>query len=136
MVFFTGQAMKQLLFIALGGSIGALARFGVARWVTVYVNSLFPWGTLVVNLSGLVLIGILYEVFEQSLIAPEWRNLLTIGFLGAYTTFSTYGLETLNLFRDGEIKLGIGYMIVSNIAGLGCVAAGIVVARLFFKLIK
>jgi fluoride exporter len=125
--------MKQMLFIALGGSIGALARYGIAKFVNQMSGGVFPWGTLTVNFIGLFVIGFLYELFEKTLVPSEIRLFLTVGFLGALTTFSTYGMETITLFRNGQYGAAILNIVLSNVVGIVLVVAGIYVARVMIK---
>lgn len=125
--------MKQMLFIALGGSIGALARFGIAKFVNQISGGVFPWGTLTVNFIGLFVIGFLYELFEKTLVPSEIRLFLTVGFLGALTTFSTYGMETITLFRNGQYGAAVLNIVLSNVIGIALVVAGIFVARVMIK---
>jgi len=122
--------MKNMLFIAAGGALGALARVGFSKLVHRLVNDVFPWGTLAVNLSGCFLIGFFFELFEHSLIPSSLRSLITIGFLGAYTTFSTYSLETVSLLREGELRLCLTNVLLSNILGIGMALLGIAAARI------
>jgi CrcB protein len=128
--------MQQILLIALGGSLGAVARYGLSTLVYQLTSESFPWGTLVVNVSGSFLIGALVELFDSVLIAPPWRNFLTIGFVGAYTTFSTYSLETINLLRDAEFRLAAINVVASNIAGLLFAVLGIYSSRLLVKFLS
>ncbi len=128
--------MQQLALIAVGGSLGALARYGVSTLVYHLAGETFPWGTLLVNLSGSFLIGMFLELFDTAVVPPVWRSFFTIGFLGAYTTFSTYTLETVNLLRDGELRLAAVNVLASNIAGIIFVLAGIASARLVLRLIS
>ncbi|NLD94484.1 MAG: fluoride efflux transporter CrcB [Fibrobacter sp.] len=125
--------MKQMLFIALGGSIGALARFGIAKFVNQISGGVFPWGTMTVNFIGLFVIGFLYELFEKTLVPSEIRLFLTVGFLGALTTFSTYGMETITLFRNGQYGAALLNIVLSNVVGMVLVVAGIIVARVMIK---
>ncbi len=125
--------MKNLIFIAVGGAIGALARYGISKYVNQVSSGAFPWGTLVVNFIGLFIIGFLFELFERTVVPSEIRSFLTIGFLGALTTFSTYGIETINLLRDGEYGLGLLNVVLSNVAGITLVVVGIIVARLVIR---
>jgi CrcB protein len=125
--------MAPIVLIALGGSLGAIARYGVSTYVLGSVNSVYPWGTLVVNLSGCLLLGVCVEVFDQLLVPANLRSFIAIGFLGAYTTFSTYSLETINLLREGEFRLAGANVLVSNILGLAFLLAGIYLSRVSIK---
>lgn len=125
--------MQHLILIALGGMAGALARYGLSRFVQLSVNQIFPWGTMFVNLSGSLAIGLFYELFDRAVIPSDLRSLITIGFLGAYTTFSTYSLETINLLREGEIRLCLINVVLSNVLGLMLVVLGMYVAKLMLK---
>lgn len=125
--------MYQALLIALGGAFGCLARFGMSTMVQGLTGEVFPYGTLVVNASGSLLIGVAAEVFDAALIPSPWRSLLTIGFLGGYTTFSTYSLETLHLLRDGELRLAGLSVLGNNVLGLGCAALGVYATRIVLR---
>lgn len=127
--------MQQIVFIIVGGSLGALARYGLAKYISQNINQLFPWGTLIINLTGSFLIGCCFELFDKAIIPSEWRSLITIGFLGAYTTFSTYSLETLNLLKEGELGLGLLNILVSNLGGLILVFLGMEFSRLLIKIL-
>lgn len=119
----------------MGGSLGAVARYAISTYIYQSVNEVFPWGTLVVNLSGSFIIGAFAELFETAMIPSEWRSLVTIGFIGAYTTFSTYSLETLSLLREGELRIASMNVLASNILGIVFVGLGIYSSRMIFKLI-
>ncbi len=95
--------MNQVIAIAAGGSIGALARFWIANLVYELLGRGFPHGTLFVNVSGCLLMGVLTELMLQRFVSTtEYRAAVLVGFLGAYTTFSTFAIETLYLFEQGE----------------------------------
>ena len=117
--------MMKLLVLAFGGALGTLARYGLngvisERFVT------FPLGTMIVNITGCFVIGLLAPLTLRS----EWRNFLMIGVCGGYTTFSSFGLQTLNLARDGEWLFVALNIIGSNLLGLLAVYAGWVCGRL------
>ncbi|MGD8208009.1 MAG: fluoride efflux transporter CrcB [Thiohalocapsa sp.] len=122
--------MLQLLAIAGGGALGALSRFWVSTGVYGLLGREFPWGTLAVNVIGSFLMGLLAVLLlERSLAPPELRSALLIGFLGAFTTFSTFSLETLNLIEQGD---SVRALLNIGVSVLVCVAAcwgGIVAAR-------
>jgi len=126
--------MTEFFFIALGGALGALARYGMASWVqTVSQSGDFPWGTLSVNLLGAFLIGVIWALSERFILPLGLREFLFAGLLGAFTTFSTFCLENFNLLRIGDwrpVLINIG---LSNILGLVCVAAGFALMTYCFK---
>jgi len=93
--------MLKLLIVGMGGFIGAVARYGLSGLVHRYGGDAFPWGTLVVNVTGCFLIGgLIYLAADRAVLSPNTRLFLLIGVLGAFTTFSTFGYETLELLRD------------------------------------
>lgn len=128
--------MWHLALIALGGMAGALARYGFSRFVQLSSGDVFPWGTLAVNLSGCLAIGMVYELFDRAVIPSDLRSLVTIGFLGAYTTFSTYSLETINLLRDGELRMLLSNIVINNGLGLMLVVVGMHGARAIINLAR
>ncbi len=128
--------MLRLAGIAIGGAIGALLRYGLTDFISKKIASGFPWGTLGVNLLGCFVIGFLWEIFSNTLVAPHWRAFVLIGILGAFTTFSSYGLESINLLRDGQIKLASANILLSNGLGIVLVFAGMAAANTLIKLLK
>ncbi len=124
--------MLKLLAIAIGGAAGSVLRYAAAAFTYRFVEPAFPWGTLAVNLGGCFLIGFLWQMFERSSATPEMRALIFIGFLGGFTTFSTFGLETFHLLRDGEYGRAAANMLASNLAGIALVIAGFLLARQLF----
>jgi fluoride exporter len=122
--------MRTAISIAVFGALGALARNGVDGWIANRTGGAFPWGTLAVNISGCVLLGFLFTILTERLAADATLRFgLTTGFLGAYTTFSTFSLETVRLLQQGSLRSGIANMILSLLLGLLGVYAGIVSAR-------
>jgi len=128
--------MKHLIVIALGGGTGAVSRYLASKYVQSVYGRIFPLGTLAVNAAGSFLIGFLFFLFDDIIVSRETRSFLIIGFLGALTTFSSYSLETINLFKDGEIKLGILNLLLNNLVCLVMVIAGMLASRLLMKIIK
>ncbi|SHK97120.1 fluoride efflux transporter CrcB [Rhodothermus profundi] len=124
----------KLLWITLGGALGALARYALSGFVYTWLGPTFPWGTLVVNLTGCYGLGLLWALSESVALPPAISPLIFIGFFGAFTTFSTYGLESFQLLRDGELLLGLMNLLGSSLAGLLCVALGFLTARLLLHL--
>lgn len=106
--------MKYLIFVALGGAGGAVSRYLLANWAHQLWDSRLPVGTLLVNLLGSAVIGVVFVlVVEKQTIHPDWRGVLMVGFLGAFTTFSTFSLETINLMEAGHMAQAIAYVMVS-----------------------
>ena len=122
--------MRTIVGIAIAGALGALARYGFEGVVSRRFAGALPWGTFVVNVSGAFVAGLLFTVLtERFVVAPWLRSTLMIGFLGAYTTFSTLSLETFRLLEDGALVLGALNSLGSLAAGLLAVFAGVVIGR-------
>jgi fluoride exporter len=118
-----------LLMLAVFGVLGTLARYGLQGWVQNQSGAMFPTGTLVVNLLGCLLFGVVNRLaLEHLWIPPEWRTALTIGFLGAFTTFSTFGWETFRMLEDGEWTRASLYVGASLLGGLIGIAVGMKLA--------
>jgi CrcB protein len=110
--------MYKLLLIALGGGIGSMLRYLVASGVQEWANKVFFWGTITVNIIGSFIIGIAWALFEQHVEQENLRLFIMIGILGGFTTFSSFSLETFTLFKNGELKLALSYILISNIGGI------------------
>jgi CrcB protein len=122
--------MSNLIFIALGGAGGALARYGLFVLVHGEDPVRFPWATLGVNALGSFAIGIAYVlIVERGMLHPDWRHIAMIGFLGAFTTFSTFSLEALALFETGRSLLALAYVAVSVATCLLAVWCGVTLVR-------
>ena len=111
-----------MLAVAAGGACGALLRWWVGQAVQGLLGRGFPFGTLVVNVSGSAAMGVMYVVFfERWDIAPEWRAALVVGFLGAFTTFSTFSMDTLLLVQQGaHVKAGLNVALSVVLCLAGC----------------
>src|SRR5579871_4105198 len=120
--------MRTVAAIAVAGALGALARYGLDGLVSRRLPSAFPWGTFVINVSGAFLLGLLFTVMTEHLTTAPWvRSGVTIGFLGAYTTFSTFSLETYRLVEDGALGLAFANALGSLGGGLVAVYLGVVI---------
>ena len=120
----------QYLWVGIGGFLGANARFVLARAFADRFGGAFPYGTLVVNLSGSLLIGVILSLIAERIVPDEpWRWLVAAGFLGGYTTFSSYSWETVKLLEAGRWERALLYVVASNGLGLLACAIGIIAAR-------
>ena len=123
--------MKYLIFIALGGATGAVSRYLLATWAHGLWEGKMPVGTLMVNMLGSFAIGIIYVLLvERQLIHADWRGVLMVGFLGAFTTFSTFSLETIGLMEAGHIVHALVYMLGSAILCVAMAGAAIALTRI------
>lgn len=119
-----------LFLIGLGGFAGAIARYVVDGFVSDRTAGAFPWGTLAVNATGSFLLGLLFAMTAERAILPaEIRGPLMIGFIGAYTTFSTYMLESWTLVESGSYGPALANLGGSVLVGLAAVAAGLIIGR-------
>ena len=119
----------QLLLIATAGALGAVARYGLRGWIQDR-DALFPWGTLAVNVLGSFLLGFAFRYLEATTLPPEWRQAATIGFLGAFTTFSTFSYEAVAMAQDGDWAGAGAYVLASVGLGLAAVVVGFGTATL------
>ena len=118
------------IWIGIPGIARAVSRYAVEGWVSSRTRGAFPWGTLVVNVSGCFVLGLAFTLLtERFLPHPALRSALTIGFVGAYTTFSTFAFETMRLGEDGAVLLAAINVAASVIAGIAAVYAGVAVGR-------
>jgi fluoride exporter len=122
--------LQKYLLIALGGALGSIARYWVGATVINRMGTRFPWGTLAINLTACVVIGFSVTFLTRRAdLSPAWRYLVPIGFVGAYSTFSTYEWETLSLIRAGTFPLGAVYALGSLVLGLGATWCGMMAAE-------
>lgn len=118
------------VWVALGGGLGASARYGLTGWLTNRFGPGFPIGTFVVNVTGSLLIGVILTLLTEQLVAdPLWRRLVVIGFLGGYTTFSSFTYETFALAEQGAWGRAGLYVLGSNVLGLLACVAGVALVR-------
>lgn len=123
--------MKAILLVALGGALGALARLGVVSLVgATWPKTRLPWGILAANLAGCLAIGIIFGLAEnRNWFTEPARLIVLVGFLGSFTTFSTFGWNTFELFRTGHAALAFANVAISVLGGLAAVWAGWAMAR-------
>ena len=121
------------IFVTVGGATGALARYWLSGWVASAFSGFFPLGTLVVNVLGSFLLGFGMQAMEAVPVSAEVRTMLTIGFLGAFTTFSTFSYETVTLLRDGDWTRASLYTGLSFVLGLTAVLIGMGAASVLLK---
>jgi fluoride exporter len=122
--------LRTVIAIAVAGAAGALARYGLEGFVSRRQSGAFPWGTFVVNVTGAFALGLVFTLATERWGLAAWlRSALTIGFLGAYTTFSTFSFESYRLAADRAIGLAAANVLGSCAAGLTAVYLGVVLAR-------
>ena len=124
--------MQKYLFIAIGGSLGSLARFWVGSTITSRMGTRFPYGTFVINITACVIIGFsLAFLGKRTELNPAWRFLIPVGFVGAYSTFSTFEWETFSSLQTGAFLIAALYVVLSFFLGLFAVWCGVLIARVF-----
>ena len=116
--------MYKLALIGMAGLLGTLCRYALSTVVDQRSHSPFPYGTMIVNLVGCFIAGFLFPLMEQAAISPELRLIVFTGFLGGFTTFSAYGLQTVVLANGGMLSMAAVNVLVSNVAGLAMVWIG------------
>lgn len=121
------------LYLAAGGVIGTLARYGLGKWIPLWAGTDFPWPTFAINLAGSLVLGFAVRAFESLATSPEVRGFVAIGFCGAFTTFSTFSLEAVVLMQRGEWGRAAAYALGSVALGLLAVYAGMALAGAAFR---
>ncbi|GAB4491377.1 MAG: hypothetical protein OHK0031_14550 [Anaerolineales bacterium] len=123
--------MEKFLIISLGAALGANARYWLGGWAAEKFGSGFPYGTLLINLTGSFALGLFLTLISQRFIVDSnWRLLVAVGFLGAYTTFSTYTYESLTLILSGQMALGTLNLFASSLLGAAAAIGGIWLGRI------
>jgi CrcB protein len=117
--------MTKYMMVALGGALGSVLRFWAGTFVSGRMGSRFPWGTLVINITASFLIGVIMSVLaERANWSANWRYLIPIGFIGGYSTFSTFEWETLRVLQDGDLLFAALNVVGSVVAGFVAVWLG------------
>ena len=126
----TANYLSNYLWVALGAVVGASARYFLGLLAARNFASAFPYGTLLINITGSLILGF-FLVFstERALLDPRWRLLVAIGFCGSYTTFSSYAFETMSYFERGQWGLMLANILGNNLLCLGSALAGMALAR-------
>lgn len=123
------SSVKSILLIAVGGAVGAVLRHGVSRGAIAWGGQGFPIATLLVNVLGSLLLGLLYGWAAKGAVSPEIRLLLGTGFCGALTTFSTFSVETLTLVDEGHFGAAFANLVLNVLLGFGAAALGMALVR-------
>jgi CrcB protein len=125
--------LKGLIGVMAGGALGAAARFALGGWVQRKTGAVFPWGTMVINLTGCLLLGIYMglQLGGRFSLPPPLTRFFAIGFVGAYTTFSTFAVETVVLIEERSLLFALGNVGASVLVGLAAAALGILLGRQF-----
>jgi CrcB protein len=122
--------MEKFVLISIGAALGANARFWMADWAARKWGSAFPYGTFLINVTGSLLLGFFMAIAtERFLVDPRWRLLFAVGFLGAYTTFSTFSYESYNLLVRGQWGLGLLNVLGGTLLGIGAAALGVYLGK-------
>lgn len=125
--------MIKFIIICIGGSLGAYLRYIISTKINLFHDTTFPFGTVIVNLTGCFFIGFLWYASQQLDISNNVKLFVFVGLLGAFTTFSTFSLESHNLFVNNDISHGILNILLSNTLGIGFVVLGLFLSKNIFQ---
>lgn len=126
------DSLQKYLLTGIGGFLGAIARLWVGTFILNRFGARFPYGTFVINMSGCLVIGVALTILNERLnLNPAWRYLLPIGFVGAYTTFSSFEYEAFSGYQSGGWQIPLLYVTSSVVVGFLCVWIGVAIGKLF-----
>jgi CrcB protein len=124
------STLLKYVVVGIGGCLGSILRFWLGNYVGSKMGTRFPYGTFVINITGSFLIGLVFAFLtERSEWSPYWRYLIPIGFIGGYTTFSSFEFETLRTIQEGQVGIGLLYVTSSVVLGLAAVWGGLIAGR-------
>ncbi|MDP2236299.1 MAG: fluoride efflux transporter CrcB [Bacteroidales bacterium] len=123
-------SFHHLFLLIIGGAAGTTARYLVYIFIDKQIGHAFPWGTLIVNLTGSFMIGLLWGLFEKINITPSMRLFIFIGILGSFTTFSTFAFDNFNLIHQGAVKMMLLSVLLNNVGGIGLCFIGFYLTRI------
>lgn len=124
------SSLLKYVMVGIGGCLGSILRFWLGNYVGSKMGTRFPYGTFVINITGSFLIGLVFAFLtERSQWSPYWRYLIPIGFIGGYTTFSSFEFETLRTMQEGQFAIGLLYVTSSVVLGLAAVWGGLIAGR-------
>ena len=122
--------MLKYVMVGVGGCLGSILRFWLGSYIGEKMGTRFPYGTFVINITGSFLIGLVFSLLQaKTQWSPNWRYLIPIGFIGGYTTFSSFEFETLRSVQDGQFGLGLLYVGLSVCVGFVAVWGGVITGR-------
>jgi len=122
--------LLKYLMVGVGGCLGSILRFWLGSYIGNKMGSRFPYGTFVINITGSFLVGLVFALLTvKTQWSPNWRYLIPIGFIGGYTTFSSFEYETLRTMQGGQIGLGLLYVAASVVVGFVAVWGGMIAGR-------
>jgi fluoride exporter len=122
--------LGKFVIVGIGGFIGSVLRFWVASYIGQRMGTRFPYGTFIINITGSFLVGLVMTVLSEKInLSPNWRYLIPIGFIGGYTTFSTFEYETLRAIQDGQLTIATLNVVLSVLVGFLMVWTGVIVGK-------
>lgn len=127
------QSLFRILAVAAGGALGSVFRYILASAIPLWLGRIFLWGTFTVNIIGSFLIGIAWAFFEDKSLLFNLRLFIIVGFLGGFTTYSSYSLESINLFKQGQVKLALLYIFMTNIVAIISAFGGYAIYKNLFS---